>query len=195
MDPRAASERQASPSQGRRADPCGGGDEEARGSGGTCSVAVSGTWALSSSEGAQNPALGTESKAQNVLGKTPSRAEAVTAPGDRVRRLALSQPLETHQVQSFRGRPAACTRIDHLRLGPRKFAWGLARRVTQRRSLWPLGPAAARAGHGARTSGGAGRLNGPGPRHPSCPLGLELNKPSTLLGSVVSVPGSTQPGL
>lgn len=79
--------------------------QEARGSGGTCSVAVSGTWALSSSgrgtELCPGPQKRARVKGPERSGKTPSRAEAVTAPGDRVRRASVSQPLETHQVQSF----------------------------------------------------------------------------------------------
>lgn len=173
MDPRAASERQARPPRAAGQTLAEEGTQEARGSGGTCSVAVSGTWALSSSEGAQNPALGTESKAQNVLGKRPpgrkqSQPQGIGCDGPQSLnpwRPTKSSPSEGGQLPALR--------IDHLRLGPRKFAWGLARpRVTQRRSLWPLGPAAARAGHGARTLEGLDGSTGQGPRHPSCPLGL-----------------------
>lgn len=177
MDPRAASERQACPPRAAGQTLAEEGMQEARGSGGTCSVAVSGTWALSSSgrgtELCPGPQKRAESKAQNVLGKRPpgrkqSQPQGIGCDGPQSLnpwRPTKSSPSEGCQLPALR--------IDHSRLGPRKFARGLAwPRGTQRRSPWPLGPAAARAGHGARTLEGLDGSTGQGPRHPRCPLGL-----------------------
>lgn len=97
-----------------------------------------------------------------------------------MRRASVSQPLETHQVQSFRGRPAACTPDRPFKTGSPQVRLGTSTAACDTAEE-PVAPRPSRSKGGARGTnpGGAGRLNGPGPTPSELPTRTELNKPST----------------
>ena len=111
MDPRAASEKRGRPSRAAGWT-LAEGTQEARGSGGTCRVTMSGTWALSSSGRVTELCTGPEKWAQveapDGLGKR-SIGQKQSRPQGIGQLASVSRSLENHHVQSFQGTPAACT--------------------------------------------------------------------------------------
>ena len=128
LDPRAASERQVCPSRAARRTLAEEGTQEARGSGGTCSVAASGTWALSSSGRGTELCAGLQkwarvkgpehSGGENALpgGSNHSpRGSGATGP-------SLSTPGDPRSPVLSRDASCLHLQIDRLRLGPQKSA-------------------------------------------------------------------------